>query len=160
MSKTRAKSKARKSTPIESKWIIALAGLLGIIVLLVAALVLNGDDDTAEGVIVADGVVQPGLIQPQQYLDQFVNAEAEHLLIDVRTPEEFESGHIPGAINIPVQVIDQYLDQIPQDEPIVLYCRSGNRSSQAFDILSNSGYSDIYDLGGIIDWTARGLPVE
>ena len=99
-------------------------------------------------------------ISPSSYQSDFVDNSADHVLIDVRTPEEFNSGHISGAINIPVESLQSRINEVPTDEKIVVYCRSGNRSAQASQILLNEGYTSIYDLGGIISWTSQGYPVE
>ncbi|HAJ38754.1 MAG TPA: rhodanese-like domain-containing protein [Chloroflexi bacterium] len=98
-------------------------------------------------------------ITPADYQAQF-GAGVDHLLLDVRTPEEFNSGHIPGAVNISVDQLAQRLSEVPQDKPVVLYCRSGNRSNQAAQILDRAGYTQIYDLGGIVTWQQQGYPVE
>lgn len=98
-------------------------------------------------------------ITPADYQAKF-GAGADHLLLDVRTPEEFNSGHIPGAVNISVDQLAQRLSEVPQDKPVVLYCRSGNRSNQAAQILDRAGYTQIYDLGGIVTWQQQGYPVE
>lgn len=100
------------------------------------------------------------LISPDAYVAQFMETNAEHLLIDVRTASEYASGHIEGSINIPVEEIASRLSEIPTDIPLVIYCRSGNRSAQAAGILSRNNYSDIYDLGGIISWTNAGYAVQ
>ncbi|MCS7055692.1 MAG: rhodanese-like domain-containing protein [Thermoflexales bacterium] len=99
-------------------------------------------------------------LSPAQYKAEFADARKPHVLIDVRTPEEFKSGHIPGAINIDVQVLPQRLEEIPRDKAVVLYCRSGNRSSYAAHLLRRAGYTDVYDLGGIGEWRAAGYPVR
>jgi rhodanese-related sulfurtransferase len=99
-------------------------------------------------------------ITPANYQEQFVTGDEPHLLIDVRTTEEFSSGHIRGALNIPLDSLADHLSEIPDDQPVVVYCRSGNRSAQASQILAQAGYSSIYDLGGITTWTAQGFPVE
>lgn len=99
-------------------------------------------------------------IAPAAYQTQFGDSAQDHLLVDVRTPEEFASGAIPGAVNIPLQELEQHLDEIPTGSPVVVYCRSGNRSAQASAILRKAGYSRIYDLGGIRAWQAAGLPVQ
>lgn len=72
-------------------------------------------------------------------------------LIDVRTPQEYESGYVSGALNIPVDQIETaILDAVPEKaDVIVLYCRSGNRSDQAAKILEELGYLVILDAGGI-----------
>ncbi|MEO1288674.1 MAG: rhodanese-like domain-containing protein [Chloroflexota bacterium] len=100
------------------------------------------------------------LITPDEYVAQFQETGAEHLLIDVRTPQEFASGHIAGAINIPVDQIVNRLDEIPQNIAVVVYCQSGNRSGRAASILSDNNYNDIYDLGGITRWRNAGYPVQ
>ena len=97
-------------------------------------------------------------IAPADYQAQF--GAAEHVLIDVRTPEEFASGHIADAVNIPVDQLASRLSEVPQDKPVVLYCRSGNRSGQAAQILDRAGYTQIYDLGGIVTWAQQGFPVQ
>jgi rhodanese-related sulfurtransferase len=104
-------------------------------------------------------VASSQLISPAEYVEEFKDSVG-HILIDVRTPEEFDSGHIPGAINIPVEELPQRLDEVPQGTPIVVYCRSGNRSATAAGILTGNGYSPVYDLGGIQDWVAQGYPVQ
>ena len=100
------------------------------------------------------------LLRPAEYVAQFQQPAAEHVLIDVRTPEEFAAGHIAGSVNIPLDQVSRRLAEFPTDKPVVLYCRSGNRSAQAADLLTNAGYNNLYDLGGIIDWQAQGLPVQ
>jgi phage shock protein E len=99
-------------------------------------------------------------INGQQYQSQFGDdtSFSKHVLIDVRTPEEFASGHIAGAINIPVDVIGSRLAEIPADRIAVVYCHSGNRSATAAQVLAQNNYA-VYDLGGIIDWVAAGYPV-
>lgn len=98
-------------------------------------------------------------ITPLEYLNQFGDG-SPHLLIDVRTPEEFASGHIQNAVNIPVETLQARLDEVPGGTPVVVYCRSGNRSATAAQILVEGGYQPVYDLGGIKDWVAQGLPIQ
>lgn len=75
------------------------------------------------------------------------------LLLDVRTPEEFRAGHIEGAINIPVQVLEQRMAELGAHErDIVVYCRSGNRSGRAKQMLHAAGYTSIHDLGPMSAW--------
>ena len=73
------------------------------------------------------------------------------LVIDVRTPEEYEQGHYPGAINIPHEQILAGVRSraLGPDDPIVLYCRSGNRSGKAQTTLSDAGYSVTHNAGGL-----------
>ena len=74
-------------------------------------------------------------------------------LVDVRTPGEFAAGHIPGAVNIPVQQLDNRLAELqPKDAAIVVYCRSGSRSSSAARMLKNAGFAVVHDLGPMSRW--------
>lgn len=114
----------------------------------------------SQPVVVA--VAQPKInikIAPADYQAKF-GANVDHVLLDVRTPQEFASGHIPGAINISIDELIGRLSEVPQDKPVVLYCRSGNRSNQAAQILDRAGYTQIYDLGGIINWVQQGYPIQ
>jgi rhodanese-related sulfurtransferase len=75
------------------------------------------------------------------------------IIVDVRTAEEFASGHIANAINIPVESITTAPVELPDKEALILiYCRSGNRSEEATRKLLDLGYTNLYDFGGIIDW--------
>ncbi|NLI54604.1 MAG: rhodanese-like domain-containing protein [Clostridiales bacterium] len=78
----------------------------------------------------------------------------ELIILDVRTKEEFDAGHIPGAILVPNEtIIDTQPDLLPDlNAEILVYCRSGNRSAQAAKKLIAMGYTNVYDFGGIIDW--------
>ena len=73
----------------------------------------------------------------------------DYLIIDVRTQEEFQSGHIENASNIQWQNIAIIQEKITKDRKIYLYCRSGNRSQNATDILIELGYRDVLNIGGL-----------
>ncbi|KXA92225.1 hypothetical protein AKJ64_03710 [candidate division MSBL1 archaeon SCGC-AAA259E17] len=83
------------------------------------------------------------------------------VVLDVRTPDEFKEGHIPGAILVPVDELkESTLLEIPHDKEILCYCRSGHRSSWATEYLSRQGYARAYNLsGGILAWENRGYRV-
>ena len=100
------------------------------------------------------------VILPADYKARFIDGKEKHTLVDVRTAEEFKSGYIPGAINIAVQELNGKLNKIPKDKPVVVYCRSGNRSATAAGILQRAGYTDVFDMGGIGAWTRAGLPIK
>lgn len=71
-------------------------------------------------------------------------------VIDVRTPEEYASGHLERAINIPVHELDKRLAEAgPKDASIVVYCRSGQRSARAKKILNEAGFQKVFDLGAM-----------
>jgi len=85
-------------------------------------------------------------------------------LIDVRTPAEFEAGHIPGAVNIPLDELRGQLGELREvlhDHDVVLVCRSGNRAGQAQQALHAAGLTSPTVLsGGIVDWERTGGPVN
>ncbi len=83
-----------------------------------------------------------------------MEAESGYIILDVRTPEEFGDGHIPGAINVPNETIGSgEIPELPDKEQLILvYCRSGNRSKQASEKLAALGYTNIVEFGGIRDW--------
>ncbi len=82
-------------------------------------------------------------------------------LIDVRTPEEYNLGHINGAVNIDYKnenIFYRSFKKLDKSKPVYLYCRSGNRSKKSADILIELGFSRIYDLkGGFIEWNLNEL---
>ena len=85
------------------------------------------------------------------------NRDAEYLLLDVRTPEEYRTGHIPTAVNIDYRQLEARAAELPADRnlPVVVYCRSGRRSAVAARTLADLGFTNVHDFGGIIDWPGR-----
>lgn len=86
---------------------------------------------------------------------------AEHLFVlDVRSPEEFREGHIPGAVNVPYDQIAARIAEVPKNKDVVLYCRSGRRAGIAADVLAANGYTRLSHLEGDMPaWIAQGRPV-
>ena len=83
-----------------------------------------------------------------------MDSESGYVIIDARTQEEYDQGHIPGAIMIPeYEIADRAEKEIPdKDQLILVYCRSGRRSKIAAEELVKLGYNNIKEFGGIIDW--------
>jgi phage shock protein E len=74
-------------------------------------------------------------------------------IVDVRTVGEYQSGHVEGALNIPVGSLEERLAELePKDGAVVVYCRSGHRSARAADILRQAGFSQVFDLGSVRNW--------
>ncbi|AZV57827.1 rhodanese-like domain-containing protein [Clostridium sp. AWRP] len=88
-------------------------------------------------------------------LKEMLESSTPPLLIDVRTPEEYSRGHISKSKNIPVQNFEDSIKKmgLKLDSPIVVYCQSGMRASQASKILNKLGFEEIYNLGGIGNWS-------
>lgn len=86
-----------------------------------------------------------------------MQTEENYVILDVRTAQEFASGHIPGAVLLPNETIGT--EDIPllpdKDQLILVYCRSGNRSKQAAEKLAQLGYTNIVEFGGINSWTGK-----
>ncbi|MDZ4813247.1 MAG: rhodanese-like domain-containing protein [Pseudomonadota bacterium] len=118
--------------------------------------------------LVADALRQIREISSQA----FTAHPANGILIDVREPAEYDSGHIAGAVNIPCGVLEFQVDPHPavanvgdpalshRDQSIVVYCRTGGRSALAALSLQQLGFKDVRSIaGGISDWTVGGLPL-
>ncbi len=79
--------------------------------------------------------------------------EAGALLVDVRTPQEFAARHLPGAVNIPVDELPQRLGELgAPEQPVVIYCGSGKRSSRAEQLLKEQGFQQVVNLGPMSAW--------
>lgn len=85
---------------------------------------------------------------------QIMDTSKDYVILDVRTQEEFDQAHIPGAILIPNDQISAEAEQVLMDKNqlILVYCRSGRRSKLAAEELVKLGYTNIKEFGGIIDW--------
>ncbi len=82
-------------------------------------------------------------------VEEYKNTDGA-VLLDVRSVDEYRSGHIPGSINISVEMIEKVSGRIPKkDTPLFVHCLSGGRSSQAVSILKQMGYTNVKNIGGI-----------
>ena len=87
-------------------------------------------------------------------------AEGPVLVIDVRQPDEFEAGRVPGAVLIPLLELPERLDEVPADGPVVLICATGSRSHRAAEFLSAQGFDTINVVGGTVAWLDAGFPID
>ena len=93
-----------------------------------------------------------GVLTPEQAKAR-MEENPDLILLDVRTQEEFEQGHIPGAVCLPNEMIAADMPFLfGKDAEILLYCRSGRRSADAAKKLRDMGFTNVFDFGGIIDW--------
>lgn len=156
------KTKQKKATTQAStnNYLVPIIAIVVALVAVGAVLLGNTAAPVADDQVVLPGdaaaeAVGVQLISPAAYSQQL--AETEHFLLDVRTPGEFAAGHIDGATNIADYELAQRISELPRDVPIVLYCRSGNRSSSAARILESNGFTTVYDIaGGTNNWTSSG----
>ncbi len=128
-------------------------GLGAVILIVVAVLALNqpaAAPETTAGM--------PAEISVQE---AYAYYEEDTFILDVRTPEEWNEGHVPGATLIPLDQLESRLSELPQDEEIVVICRSGNRSAVGRDILLGAGFESVTSVaGGFNQWSANEYPVE
>jgi rhodanese-related sulfurtransferase len=89
---------------------------------------------------------------PEVVAEMIDSGAQEFLLLDVRSPGEYQRGHIPTAVNVPIRVLEMNPPRVPEDRLIIAYCRSGNRSARATQILTELGYTRVVDFGGLDRW--------
>ncbi len=123
--------------------------ILGLILL--AGCVTNSKPDNK---LDGDGMEKGWREISQEEAKKMMEADDRHIILDVRTVDEYNGGHIPNAVCFPLDEIETSAEKrLPDKQQVILvYCRSGSRSKQAASILSRLGYKNIYEFGGIIDW--------
>ena len=126
------------------------------------ALVLSGCADgtgTTDSEPAAETEASSGSYQQitQEEAKAMMEEQSDYLIVDVRRPDEFAEGHIAGAINVPNETIgEEAAEALPdKDRYLFIYCRSGRRSKEASQVLVDLGYTNVYEFGGIIDWTGE-----
>ena len=101
------------------------------------------------------------LISPQALLERQAKRDPSLFVLDVRTPQEYAAGHVPGAVNVPYDQVASHLAEIPKDKDVVIYCRSGRRTGLAAEVLEANGYTKLGHLQGDMEaWLKDGRPVE
>jgi rhodanese-related sulfurtransferase len=95
-----------------------------------------------------------------EYRDNYYE-KTEHSLIDVRSVMEYAQGHVPNAINIPLQELENRLSEISVEKPVIVICASGNRSRTGAEVIANAGYEHVYNLqGGTMVWMMNGQALD
>ena len=128
-----------------------LVGLVLVVLLLAAACSSGSDTATIE------------LVSPAEAAQVIDDDPAGLVVLDIRTPEEFNDVRLASAINIDFYDADfaDQLDGLDKNDPYVMYCRSGNRSSDAVQTMKDLGFVEVYEIdGGIVNWYDSGFPVE
>jgi len=138
---------------------IVLAGILGCMMVLGACSAAGkGESETGTEPVSAAGQMQ----EADEAYHKITAEEAKKMMdegsvtvVDVRTAQEYTDGHIPGAVLVPNEEIgDEQPSALPdKDAVLLIHCRTGVRSRQASDKLIKMGYKNVYDFGGIVDWT-------
>ncbi len=138
------KSSQKKAFPL---WIVAV----GLVILLVAA-----------GIVIASQPQATATRLPAEIsVAQASQAQKDGaFILDVREPSEWTQAHIAGATLIPLGDLPNRLNEVPRDREVVVVCRTGHRSAQGRDILTQAGFTQVTSMtGGLTQWQAQGLPV-
>ncbi len=168
--------KALSSPPQHGSARLLLATFAGAVVLVVMSTMAQATEPAATApssavpAVAAKAVVptvpataQPAVMKPMSQ-EELLEHQSKHAgqlyVLDVRSPEEFREGHVPGAINVPYDQIAARIAEVPKDKDVVLYCRSGRRAGIAADVLAANGYTRLSHLEGDMQaWIAQGRPV-
>jgi rhodanese-related sulfurtransferase len=144
---TMTKSSASKKTASKSSmkmWLVAAAVVIMAVIAVMAFFPRGKSESFPQEVPVAEA---KAMVDGGAYV------------VDVRQPEEWNQVHIPGATLIPLGELQSRLSEVPKDKPVVVVCRSGNRSQQGRDILLKAGFDQVTSMaGGVNQWTAAGYP--
>lgn len=152
MSKRRQKKTQTTNNNVRLLWAV---GIIAIILVAAAILLLNQDEETEEA------TTNAALPAEVSVADAAKMRESGAFVLDVREQDEWDTVHIPGAHLIPLGQLPDRLNELPQDQEIVVVCRSGNRSATGRDILKDAGFSQVTSMaGGMNEWQAASLPVE
>lgn len=123
--------------------VVLVVSIAAVVATLVLASGGDGETPATGGRDLRDPAVLARTIETQ---------DIEYLLVDVRTPAEYGAGFIPTAINVDYREIVEGLSDVPRDDLVIVYCRTGNRSGQALRSLQGAGFTNVVDFGGINRW--------
>ncbi len=142
------KNTSRKNTRQQFNPTLLWAGLGVIVLILAGVFIFNpGNAATAQGLPREISVSEAASMR-----------DAGAFILDVREPDEWNDSHIPGATLIPLGELASRVNEVPQDQEVVVVCRSGNRSAQGRDILLSAGFENVTSMaGGINQWKTAGL---
>ncbi len=108
------------------------------------------------------GVIKSISVEEAAQLIEDNNNNSDFVILDVRTPSEFESGALENAVNIDFysETFEEEIAKLDRDTQYLIYCRSGGRSSRVLELVKSLGFSKVYEMrGGINNWMAKGYPV-
>lgn len=152
---TKTHTRAQKKHANQNRRWIWIGAVLGIIAILVIGTVLWLNDDE-------ENQTESSNLSNEVSVQEAATLRDEGaFVLDVREPEEWNEFHIPGATLIPLGELPDRLSEVPQDQQIVVVCRSGNRSQQGRDILLSAGFEQVTSMaGGVSQWRSEGYPTE
>ncbi|MGD0172891.1 MAG: rhodanese-like domain-containing protein [Anaerolineales bacterium] len=144
MGRARRKPVKKNTLPF-SPWILVGVAVIGVIIL--GAVLLTGKGNSS-----------PSQLSVAQVLDKYHSGA---FILDVRTNDEWNQGHIPGSVLIPLDQLSGRLSEVPRNRDVVVVCRTGVRSAQGLQILQQAGFTNAASMtGGMVAWQAAGYPIE
>ena len=150
------------SRPLQSGHALAALLVAGALSVAFTTIATAGEPAaTAPASAPAAAAVAVAPMSPEALLEH-QSRHPDHLFVlDVRTPQEYAEGHVPGAVNVPYDQLASRLAEVPKDKDVVLYCKSGRRAGIAADVLAANGYTRLSHLEGDMPaWVAKGHAVE
>jgi rhodanese-related sulfurtransferase len=153
--------------PLQAKRALAALLIAGAMWVAFTALAVAGEPATTPAQaasVPAGAATKPVAVMAsmsQEALLERQSKDHKHLLVlDVRTPQEYAEGHVPGAVNVPYDQLPSRLAEVPKDKDVVLYCKSGRRAGIAADVLAANGYTRLSHLEGDMNaWVEKGRPI-
>jgi rhodanese-related sulfurtransferase len=147
------------------RWVLTGAGTILLVVSLGAAGCREGRQTRSSEDVVEQSRLPVRKVSPSEAkaLIDRLRDRPDFVILDVRTPEEYRSGHLPGSrmLNYRSPAFRDSLARMDRSVTYLVYCRSGHRSGEATRIMASMGFQKVYDLqGGILSWNAQGLPLE
>jgi len=132
------------------------------IVVFAVMLLFSSTQATACGMgeVTDEGYENASITHAYQHWSQGKHTQIPFTFVDVRTPKEYQSGHIPGAINIPVSDIAMRMNELPKNKQLYVYCHSGVRAAKASALLAKAGFHVENMPESMEGWKAAGYPVE
>ncbi len=153
MPKTQSKNRKNSSpqtSMLRNPAVLITAGVL-VVLVIVGFVMFGGGSPKSTGLAAEINVSQAYKLYQ----------EKGAFFVDVREQEEWDSFHVPGTTLIPLGQLASRLSEVPKDQPVVVICRSGNRSQSGRDILLQAGYTNVTSMdGGVNDWKTNGYPIE
>ena len=153
--------------PLQVKRALAALLIAGALWVALTASASAGEPATTPGQaasVPAGAAPKPAAVMAPMSQETLLERQSQHpqhlFVLDVRTPQEFAEGHVPGAVNVPYDQLASRLAEVPQDKDVVLYCKSGRRAGIAADVLAANGYTRLAHLEGDMPaWIEKGRPV-
>lgn len=155
MSKSSKRKTTRQAAVKSNQRLLWIGAAVVILVVIGAVLVLSRNNQPA-------ATTNPVSLAREVSVQEAVTLrDSGAFVLDVRQPDEWADYHVPDSTLIPLDQLSNRLSEVPRDKPILVVCRSGNRSASGRDILLDAGFTSVTSMaGGLTEWRSSGLPVE